>query len=141
MNRYVKLLSLLACLAELPFAQATAQSMCLPSSGLLSHGVEKLTTIVTASDSRTVTLRSQLQLLAANASDVVVVTDSATCQAAATAIAKASTTDPNPPEYPVFVIKIGTSRYVVFGPDYTVGDFFAYKIFDGSFIYLAGLAG
>jgi hypothetical protein len=137
----LKLLSLLGCLAELPFAPANAQSMCLPSSGLLSHGVQKFTAIVTASDSRTVTLRNQLQLFAANASEVVVVNDSATCQAAATAIAKASTTDPSPRVYPVFVIKIGKSRYVVFGPDYTVGEFFAYKIFDASFRSLAGLAG
>ena len=141
MHRKWRSLPLVVCFAALPFSFASGQQlMCQAASGLLTHGVAKFTRIITASDSGAVTLRSRLHLSTGTANEVVVVADSATCQAAATAMARASSTDPNQVEYPVFVLKIGTSRYVVFGPDYTVGEFFAYQIFDDSFNHLASLA-
>lgn len=116
---------------------AHAQSMCRPIEGKVDAVQKQFVRLVTATDSITVHTRTVLQLPAAQSSDVVVVTDTTLCQSAASALTAVTASDPNPTIWPVWVLKIGTSRYVVFSPDYDQsGEFSDYYIFDTSFNFL-----
>jgi hypothetical protein len=119
---------------------ATGQATCRPIEGKVDAVRQQMVKLVTATDARTMALRDSLQLPSAQASDVVVVTDSTICHSAATAIAHTTSSDPTPTIYPAWVLKIGTSRYVVFAPEYDLsGEFSDYVIFDDRFAYLSTL--
>lgn len=118
----------------------TAQATCRPIEGKVDAVRQQIVNLVTATDARTMALRDSLQLPSAQASEVVVITDTTICQSAATAIARTTSSDPNPTIYPVWVLKIASSRYVVFAPEYDLsGEFSDYVIFDDSFAYLSTL--
>jgi hypothetical protein len=87
------------------------------------------------------TYLAQLGLLPADPSDVALVTDSATCDAALSAYNAHMSTKTGQPVAAVFVVKAGTNRFAVLNPSVAVGEFTYFVIFDSSWTFIHEFAG
>jgi hypothetical protein len=114
---------------------ARRQSSCLtPDSVAIPYFQSQLVAMVTASDTATVNYRNSINLPSVSASAVTLVSDAATCQKAANALAAITPGgDPAPAAY---VFKIGSTRFVAFnGRQKVHGSQYAY-VFDKNFVRL-----
>ena len=117
-------------------SNARAQSSCLtPDTVAIPYFHSQMVALVTASDTATANYRNSINLPSANASAVTLVTDSATCLKAATALA--AITPSGGPSPAAYVFKIGSTRFVAFNGRQNVhGSQYAY-VFDKNFVRLA----
>jgi hypothetical protein len=87
------------------------------------------------------TYLAKLGLLPADPSDVALVTDGATCDAALSAYNAHMSTKTGQPVAAVFVVKAGTNRFAVLNPSVAVGEFTYCVIFDSSWSFIHEFAG
>jgi D-serine deaminase-like pyridoxal phosphate-dependent protein len=87
------------------------------------------------------TYLTKLGLLPADTSDVALVTDSATCDAALSAYNAHMSTKAGRPVAAVFVVKAGTNRFAVLNPTVAAGEFTYFVIFDSSWTFIHEFAG
>jgi hypothetical protein len=87
------------------------------------------------------TYLAKLGLLPADPSDVALVTDGATCDAALSAYNAHMSTKTGQPVAAVFVVKAGTNRFAVLNPSVAVGEFTYCVIFDSSWTFIHEFVG
>lgn len=105
------------------------------STGFITH----IQNVVTATDTNTVTLRTNMKLLATAADSVTLVTDSATCWRARNAYVTAITSDTT--HVPsVFTFRVGSLRYLTTDFQVHGGEFTVEAVTDTSFTVLGGAA-
>jgi hypothetical protein len=122
-----------------PPAQAQAGSMCQPATHSIARTKRRwVTDIVTGADSVNSRLRASYNLLATPVAEVTIVTDELICSKAAAAMA----TWLNRPQHPVWVIRAGPQRYVVYdGYELQPDGFTPTAVLDQNFGFLKGLVG
>lgn len=116
----------------------TPLTACMPASGFADGFRSYVVQLTMSSDSVDQALRVKAQLPAiADTAQILFITDSAVCTqaAAAHALAEQQSGDPRP----VYVLKVGRTRYVVFNGA-PAGEFLSYYIFDENFALLDALA-
>lgn len=142
MRRVVLMLTFAGAVTSISARHGAAQStMCRPVEDVAVQAREYFARIVGATDSATSALRDSTLLQPADSSTVQIVSDSLTCASAAIAYAHTGTSEADPPVYPVWVIRIADTRYVVFSPEHQTGERMDFAIFDKNFVYLRILSG
>jgi hypothetical protein len=134
------LLSFLASLLVAPPSASTAICRGTGSeaeSAIAATRVAYMVELVTATDSAGVWRRGILGLPKLPNTAVFLVTDETICTAAAQAYARHALSSPITP-VPVFVVRVGPTRYYVYSPDVKGGEFSAQVILSETFSYRAG---
>lgn len=104
--------------------------------------VRNFTYIVTGTDSITGAARTKFNLPQVPANSVIAVSTTSVCQRAALAYGRNLSPADTTTSRLVYVIRIGTTRYVVGDPNVTAGEFMMQMVFDTAFTTkLAGIAG
>jgi hypothetical protein len=133
------LLFVIGCTGRIQTAQAeTAHMACMPPSAFADGFRSYVVELTTSSDSVQQLVRTGADLpVVTDTSQIVFVNDSAVCARAAAAHAIAAQQAGTP--LPVYVLRVSTTRYVVFNGS-SAGEFLAYYIFDQNFTLLSSLA-
>lgn len=119
-------------------ASATAQSFCLPPGPTARAHTTYYSVLASRSDTVSMRVRAGFRLLPAASAEVYLASDSTTCRAAARAFARER--GDTSAVVPVYAIRVGPSRFIVFNyarhePD-EIG-----VVFDATFAVLALLTG
>jgi hypothetical protein len=80
-------------------------------------------------------------LLPADTADVSIVTDSTTCEAGLAAYNAQASQTPLDSVSAVFVVRSGSTRYVVVSPANAPGEFKVYLVFDGQWHFVGSFLG
>jgi hypothetical protein len=123
----------------------TSIPMCLGTGGGVEPSyaalrVAYMVKLVTATDSAMSAKRQRYGLPTLQSSDVTLVTDEAICTRAARAYADIALANPVTP-VPVYVIRVGATRYYVSSPEVLAGEYSPQLIFSNTFARIAGFAG
>ena len=119
-------------------ASATAQSACMPPGPAARAHTAYYSVLASRTDTGSVRVRAGFRLLPAASAEVYLASDSTTCRAAARAFARER--GDTSAVVPVYAIRVGPSRFIVFNyarhePD-EIG-----VVFDATFAVLALLTG
>jgi hypothetical protein len=120
--------------------RAQAQSLCRPMESVSHQMKDFVAKLIVSTDPSVVAMRDSVSLPKGVASDVVVVSDTTVCSAAAGAYARTGPATRFRVVYPVWVMKVGPKRYVVFNPDKAPGNLLDLVVFDDKFRYKATIA-
>lgn len=119
-----------------------SQTIACRSTSDLAVGYRKsLETLISSSDTMIVRARTVMHLPSGAASDVASITTDSVCTQAAHAYFSAVADSATESVAPVWVMKVGTDRYVVFDGLHSVGGRYIQVVFDGAMNYLVSLAG
>lgn len=129
-------------------AQHTTTNWCGSTDTYARSIREYVKHLVSSADSADVADRTLYKLQTASETDVDLVTDNAVCQQAASALALQKDSSGATPPVPVYVVRAGTSRFVVWRADDETGasatsnvsEFTYFYIFDSRFTRLSGFA-
>jgi hypothetical protein len=119
-------------------AAAGAESDCLTDVGRGGQVTSRIQHLMLRRDS---TYLAKLGLLPADTSDVALVTDGATCDAALSAYNAFMSTQAEPAVAAVFVVKAGSDRFLVLNPSVAAGAYTYYVIFDSNWNFIKEFAG
>jgi len=108
-----------------------------PDPSNAATSVAYMAKLVTASDSRSDLARQRYGLPLLPSAAVSLVTDEAICEQAAQAYAAHALAEPIAP-VPVYVVRVGETRYYVWSPDVKGGEFVSHVILTNAFVYVAG---
>lgn len=112
----------------------TPASSCRATDDFASEYRDFVVGVDTGTDSESVALRQAWNIPAVQPSEIVFISDSATCTSAARAHAVQVQGDTlNPPS--VWVLRVGSTRYIVFNGS-RAGEYLLYFVFDAAFQYL-----
>jgi len=139
------MISVLYLLISLMTAPTPQAGMCLgtgaaPEPASAAWGIDYMTRLVTAVDSIHNATRVAYQLPLLSPSEVSLVTDEAICTQAANAYAQNALDTPITP-VAVYVIRVGSTRYLVWNPDVKGGHYVAMVIFSDTFSVVAAFTG
>ena len=109
-------------------------SFCLPTGPTGENILDRVQSIVTHPDSGSRAARAALDLPPLAASEVQAVTNEEVCSKMASAHATVQSTAP----HPLFVIRVGATRYVVWDPTVRVGEFDAAFVYSSDYALLIG---
>lgn len=125
------------------FASAHARggnesTACMPPSGYADDFRSYIVTLATSTDSVDQAVRTSNDIPAiSDTTQIAFVTDSTVCATAAAAHAQAAQQSGAP--LPVYVLRVGPTRYIVFNGQ-SAGEFFTYYVFDDRFSLLSSFA-
>jgi hypothetical protein len=112
---------------------------CQPATGSHALALKDYVVRLTGGDPSLADTRDSYKLPATSASKVTVITTKSTCQAAAQAYHRATRGTTAPAiSRSVVVVKVGTTRYVVYDPQERHGEYAITFVFDMSWVPLAG---
>ena len=106
-------LSVLVLAAAKPRVPSTSLPPCATSSPVSEETIGWVKKLVTATDAESMTKRATYQLPAVAEKEVALVSDGATCEKATAAFNKIPGGDPAGSPQPLWVIKVGPTRYMV----------------------------
>ena len=117
---------------------STVTSSCRASTDTSTMMVQKIQAIVTSFDS---TNLAGVGLLPAQSSDVNLVTADSLCALGLTAFNTARVDSLVTPASSIYLVKVGSQRFVAFEPGFASGEFYDLLIFNTSFALLGWLDG
>jgi hypothetical protein len=115
--------------AAAPRRQVTSQ--CLPADGRAAGLIAIFKNIIKSTDARDIALRDDVGLTGVDTSGIAVVTDTAICARAAAAIDQLAN-GKNSGRL-VYVLRAGSSHFIVEDPHATAGEYVSVAVFDSQF--------
>ncbi len=113
---------------------------CLAANAYSDHVMQNAASVASGADSVSARLRTAFHLPAVGTDQVTLVATDSICALAAAAFFGSFSSD-NGTARPVWVLKVGTSRYIVFDGQHQVGGRDIQVVLDEDFNYLAAILG
>jgi hypothetical protein len=132
MRIMIAVVALLGCAGNPQLGAAQALPPCTDDSGHRLAMSNYLKTLVVATDSASVAMRTKLGIPAVAANKVTIITTNSICSSAGQAVSREMSVTP-PNGRSVSVVKVGNSTYVVRDPTVKDGEWTVQFVFNGNF--------
>jgi hypothetical protein len=113
-------------------------SMCLAPNAITADEVRRIGNWTTATDSIGIKAREAASLPAVARTDIVEITSDSLCALAANRFHQEHTEQLGPNPLPVYVIRVGSTRFVVFRHGVRIGEWRPYSVFDANWQRVGG---